>query len=113
MSDAFAMLENVYLAKGKGYPMVSFKTDSLSVKKILTYRYQKGIPRDLNFYLDQARTIINVEGWSYDFVHRQSNMSADFLANYARGRNENGDLDQVNPLFRDDVLSMGLKRDLY
>ena len=45
MSDAFAMLENVYLAKAKGYPMVSFKTDSLSVKKILAYRYQKVIPK--------------------------------------------------------------------
>ena len=69
MSDAFAMLKNVYLAKAKGYPMVSFQTDSLSVKKVLTYQYRKGKPRDVNFYLDQARTIIDVEGWSYDFVH--------------------------------------------
>jgi hypothetical protein len=49
--------------------MVSFQTDSLSVKKILAYWYQKEIPRDVNFYLDQARTIIDAEGWSYDFVH--------------------------------------------
>jgi hypothetical protein len=69
MSDAFAMLENVHLAKVKGYSMVSFQIDSLSVKKILAYWYQKEIPRDVNFYLDQARTIIDAEGWSYDFVH--------------------------------------------
>ena len=36
-------------------------------------------------------------------------MPPDFLANYARGLNEKGDLDQANPLFRDDVLPMGLK----
>ena len=109
MSKAFEMLENVHIAKAKGDPMVSFQTYSFYVKKILAYRYQKGIPRDVNFYLDQAHTIIDAEGWSYDFVHRQSNMPADFLANYAKGLNKKGDLDQANPLFRDDILPMRLK----
>ena len=45
MSEAFAMLEIVHLAKANGYPMVSFQTYPLSVKKILVYRYQKGIPK--------------------------------------------------------------------
>jgi hypothetical protein len=52
MSDAFAMLENVHLAKVKEYSMVYFQTDSLYVKKILAYWNQKEIPRDVNFYLD-------------------------------------------------------------
>ena len=82
MLEVYAMLENVHLAKAKGYPMVSFQTDSLSIK---------GIPKDVNFYLDQTCTIINAEGWSYDFVHRQSNMPTDFLANYVRGLNEKSD----------------------